>query len=207
MILHAFQQPLRFVLTLGVALSISYSLFHMLEWMTQQDTSLGLVERQNSVLDFVRLREEKLDTPQQQRPPDKPKAQQRPQLERPQYNALPQTNHLNLKASLPSLPRLKSGLNMGALGHGGLAPRIRVRPMYPLRAQMRGIEGWVEIEFSINELGKVVMPRVVKAKPRGEFEQAALKAVRRWSYEPYIVNDKAVRRNGISVIIDFVLQK
>jgi protein TonB len=45
------------------------------------------------------------------------------------------------------------------------------------------VEGWVVLEYTINDRGQVVRPRVIEATPPGVFDGAALEAVSRWRYE------------------------
>ena len=63
-----------------------------------------------------------------------------------------------------------------------LQPLIEVAPSYPPAAQARGLQGFVELEFTVTPAGDVENPRVVTAQPANVFDQAALAAVRRWRY-------------------------
>jgi len=67
---------------------------------------------------------------------------------------------------------------------GPRRPLTRETPQYPFHALSRGVEGWVVLEYTVNERGSVVKPRVVEAYPPGVFDGAALKALSRWRYEP-----------------------
>lgn len=70
-----------------------------------------------------------------------------------------------------------------------LARTRAVAPEYPSAARERGIEGWVDLVFTIRTDGTVGDVSVTGAEPAGIFEQAAMASVRRWRYEP-------VRRDG-----------
>jgi TonB family protein len=48
----------------------------------------------------------------------------------------------------------------------------------------RGLEGWVEIAFTISADGAVVSPRVTAAEPLGTFDKSALNAIAQWRYAP-----------------------
>jgi len=61
-------------------------------------------------------------------------------------------------------------------------------PTYPQRALEKGIEGWVDIEFTVAADGTVRDAVVKASEPAGTFDRAALNAVERWRYEPYLVN-------------------
>lgn len=60
----------------------------------------------------------------------------------------------------------------------------QVAPTYPQRAAMSGIEGWVDIEFTITPEGVPTDLEVLDAKPRNTFNQAALRALSQWRFEP-----------------------
>ena len=57
-------------------------------------------------------------------------------------------------------------------------------PVYPEKARIEGLEGYVEVSFTVGRDGSVTGAEVTLAMPRGEFEAAALAAVRAWSFEP-----------------------
>ena len=61
-----------------------------------------------------------------------------------------------------------------------------VRPVYPFTAQGRKLEGWVDVEFTVSEAGKVKDVVVRAASTPGVFEDAALKAVSKWRYQPIL---------------------
>ena len=61
-------------------------------------------------------------------------------------------------------------------------PLIQVQPAWPAGVQAGG--GEVTLELDVNANGAVSQARVVEAKPRGMFDQAALDAARRWRYAP-----------------------
>src|SRR5690606_36795770 len=65
-------------------------------------------------------------------------------------------------------------------------PLVRVPPEYPPRALSRGLEGWVQLQFTITTIGTVKDAIVVDASPKGVFDDAALKAIARWRYNPRV---------------------
>ncbi|MGY6565407.1 energy transducer TonB [Halomonas sp. KM-1] len=74
----------------------------------------------------------------------------------------------------------------GPVDVGEIAPTSRVPPEYPSRAQRRGLEGHVELQFLIRPDGSVDRSsiRVVESQPRNVFDSAAEQAVARWQFEP-----------------------
>ncbi|MBC6413406.1 MAG: TonB family protein [Chromatiales bacterium] len=65
-----------------------------------------------------------------------------------------------------------------------LQPIFRVKPIYPMFAIARNIEGWVKIEFLIAENGAVINPKVIASEPSEVFEKTAMTAVSQWRYPP-----------------------
>ena len=63
-------------------------------------------------------------------------------------------------------------------------PIQREAPAYPQAVRAMGIEGGVEIALTVLRDGSVGWVRVVRAEPRGYFEQAATEGVRRWRFAP-----------------------
>lgn len=80
-------------------------------------------------------------------------------------------------------------------------PISQALPRYPITAMERGVEGRVLLSITIMPDGSVRDVRVVSAKPRGYFEDAAVRAVQRWRYRP----SNVIRANVI-VQMDFELK-
>jgi protein TonB len=83
---------------------------------------------------------------------------------------------------------------------GDVLPVVRIEPQYPREALVKGIEGWVRVEFVILEDGGVQSVEVLAAEPPGMFERNAVRAVMRWKFKPRIENGVAVRRRGAQTI-------
>lgn len=69
---------------------------------------------------------------------------------------------------------------------GQATPTSRVNPNYPPRAQRRGMEGFVEVAFTIRRDGSVDSSsiQVTNAQPRRVFDDAARDAIAKWQFEP-----------------------
>lgn len=81
-------------------------------------------------------------------------------------------------------------LESGELEDQDLRP-VRVEaPRYPGRAHRRGIEGYVTVEFVVDTNGRTRNVRVVESEPNDVFDQSARNAVRRWEFEPRIVDGR-----------------
>jgi len=65
-----------------------------------------------------------------------------------------------------------------------------VQPVYPARALAGKIEGWVELAFTVTEKGVVKDVSVRAASNPGMFDDAAIKAVSQWRYQPFLRDGK-----------------
>lgn len=81
-----------------------------------------------------------------------------------------------------------------------------VPPTYPTDAFRSGREGWVEVEFTITADGTVTNAKVANAQPNRVFNQAALEAVRRWTFKPRMVDGKPAEEQATRRI-EFKLNK
>lgn len=95
----------------------------------------------------------------------------------------------------------------GPGGDAQATPMVRSEPAYPIDALRDGKEGWVKLAFEINAMGQVENVTVLDAKPKGVFERAAKRALKRWRYRPMVEGGNAVRQTGQSVVLEFSLNK
>jgi periplasmic protein TonB len=100
-----------------------------------------------------------------------------------------------------------SRMSMSAGSDRDVIPLVRIAPDYPPRALSRGLEGWVQVQFTITPTGTVKDAIVVNAEPKQVFDDAALKAIARWRYNPRVEGGVAVERVGVQTIIRFQLDQ
>jgi TonB family protein len=70
-------------------------------------------------------------------------------------------------------------------------------PQYPESARKRGIEGWVELAFTVQPNGSVDDVEVRNASPADVFDDAAMRAVRQWKFEPVVRNGEKVQQRAM----------
>jgi len=79
-------------------------------------------------------------------------------------------------------------------------PTLQIAPDYPLDARRESRTGAVTVEFVVDETGRVVAPHIVETSDR-VFNEAALRAVRQWRFEPGTVGGELVRfRMAVPVV-------
>ena len=98
-------------------------------------------------------------------------------------------------------PGSESGSELG-IGTGAIirrdqldnSPRARVQipPPYPAEAKQRDLVGEVLVEFVVDESGAVLAPRIVRSTDH-VFDEATLRAIVRWRFEPGRRDGRVVR--------------
>lgn len=99
------------------------------------------------------------------------------------------------------------GINDGGNGlKGSRSPKVRIEPHYPPIAARNNIEGFVTLEFDIDEKGETTNIRIIKAKPKGYFEKVSRRAVKKWKYKNP-TSDESVAAVNQRVTLNFGLEK
>jgi len=95
-------------------------------------------------------------------------------------------------AGAQNAPAAAAANNAAGSANADPASRLKrtrkVDPEYPERALTQKITGSVTLEFTVNTKGEPEDVHVVSAEPAGTFDRAAIAAVRRWRYEPLVID-------------------
>lgn len=157
-------------------------------------------------VDYVRLKKNVAPETKKREPPKREKPEQQPPP--PEMNM---AKAMNPSAAVGEIaPMIDTSAEIAkatSIGAGGsdqdVVPLVRVEPEYPARAKQRGIQGWVVVQFTITPVGTVQGAEVIDSDPKMIFDQAALRAVRKWRYNPKIKNGVPVTRPGVKVLLRF----
>lgn len=142
--------------------------------------------------------------------------------------AYPQPSHIDLPVGVEALsiqvtkPTAVELKQLAALQHTNnflnektqLVPDIRVEgflpiemvtPEYPANALQKGIEGWVQAEFTIDANGTIIKPTIIGHSPSRIFDRAVLVALKKSRYRPQLLNGEPVVVQGVTEIFRFTL--
>ena len=92
-------------------------------------------------------------------------------------------------------------------GDSEVTPIVRIEPLYPRKAALRGLEGFVILKFDITSQGTVSKVNILQASPPQIFNQSAKQALLRWKYKPKTVGGKPVKQAGLKVKLEFKLEE
>ena len=77
-------------------------------------------------------------------------------------------------------------------GDGEYLPIVKVAPIYPRRAQTRGISGYCIVEYTVTKTGSIRDPQAVDCQPSGIFDRASVKAATKFKYKPRVVDGEPI---------------
>lgn len=92
-------------------------------------------------------------------------------------------------------------------GDGEYLPIVKVAPIYPRRAQTRGITGYCIVEYTVTTSGAIRDPVPVDCSPSGVFERASVKAAEKFKYKPRVVDGAAIEVAGVQNKFTYELEQ
>lgn len=92
-------------------------------------------------------------------------------------------------------------------GDGEYLPIVKVAPIYPRRAQTRGISGYCIVEYTVTTTGAIRDPRAVDCQPSGVFDSASVKAATKFKYKPRVVDGEPIEVAGVQNKFTYELEQ
>lgn len=92
-------------------------------------------------------------------------------------------------------------------GDGEYLPIVKVAPIYPRRAQTRGISGYCIVEYTVTKTGSIRDPQAVDCQPSGIFESASVKAAEKFKYKPRVVDGEPIEVAGVQNKFTYELEQ
>ncbi|MBT8068789.1 MAG: energy transducer TonB [Gammaproteobacteria bacterium] len=197
----------RYAFSTVVGVIVTLSLLFIMQLLIATGQKALTEPRERLQLDFVRVkRNEQLNT-QELVPEKPPKPPEVPPEAPPQSvdNIDPSAPKINVPA-----PEVSANTDIGGPGgmniaEGDYLPIVRVAPVYPARALSRGLEGYVDMSFTVTTTGTVRDPIVVFSTS-SLFERAAIRAVLKFKYKPRVVDGVPVDVPGVKTRITFKIE-
>jgi len=196
----------RYAIALVLAIVTTFFLLFGMQTLIAGGNDAMTEAPKGNVLDFIRLKKEQVIVKKDRKPikPPKPKEPPTPMVPPQMQQANPNTEAVSSHffADIQADIGLSSGLSLDS-NDGDYLPIVKVAPIYPRRAQSRGIEGFVIVEFVVTKNGSVRDAKVVAAKPADIFDRAAVAATLKFKYKPRVVDGVAMEVAGVQNKITF----
>jgi len=197
----------RYVVSIFAGVAVTFTLLFLMQLLIKLGESALTQDRVRHTLEFVRLkRNENLNvqdqTPEKpDKPPDVP-----PEVPPQDMDTVdPNAPTINIRP-----PTVSNIVDIGGPGgmnvaEGDYLPIVRVAPIYPARALSRGIEGYVDMSFTVTAAG-TVKDAIVLYSSSGLFERAATRAVLKFKYKPRVTDGIPVEVSGVKTRITFKIE-
>ncbi|MDJ0928505.1 MAG: energy transducer TonB [Gammaproteobacteria bacterium] len=196
---------------LGISLVTGVVVTFALLWLMQILIATGekaiLEGREFKFVDFVRVeRESALET-------KKPKPKKPPEPDKPPPD-MPPPDLDNIDPSAGSVNispvNVNTDVSIGGIGgfdnvDGEYLPIVKVAPIYPRRAQSRGLSGFCILEFTVTKLGTVADVRTLECSS-SLFERASTNAALKFKYKPRVVDGEPIDVPGVKHRISFEIE-
>jgi len=197
----------RYAFSILIGTVVTMSLLFIMQLLIVSGKKALTDPRERHKLEFVRIKKnENLNTADLI--PDKPP----PPPETPPETPPQDLDNIDPDAPSIDIPRPEVAANTDIGGPGGMniaegdyLPIVRVAPVYPSRAQSRGLEGFVDMSFTVTATGSVKDPIVLQSTS-SLFERAATRAVLKFKYKPRVVDGIPVEVTGVKTRITFKLE-
>ena len=207
---------MRYFVSTVCGIGVALALFLLMHTLISGDANKNR-ERDESVrLDFIQVDQDEIENIRKRTPPPKPEPPKKPPP--PPKLTVDSTDRPQQPMPDMQMPRIDLGIGAGSgpyLGNwsagdsnaeGDVIPIVRIEPQFPREALVKGIEGWVVVEFTIEPDGTVSDPRVVDSNPRRLFDRNAVRAIYKWKFKPRIVDGQPVARRATQRL-EFTLNK
>lgn len=197
----------RYVISIVVGSIVTVSLLFVMQLLIVTGKQALTDPRERHKLEFVRVKRnenlnvedivpEKPPKPPETPPETPPQDMDNVNPDAPTINVAPPTVSANTDIGGPG------GMN---IAEGDYLPIVRVAPVYPARALSRGLEGFVDLSFTVTTTGTVKDPIVIQSTS-SLFERAAIRAVLKFKYKPRVVDGVPVDVPGVKTRISFQLE-
>lgn len=165
-----------------------------------QSGNEGLDESERVVFaDFIQAqRNEKTRT--RERLPDKPVAAEAPPVPESSSSADIADGEALAISSIAidaSVGDMNTKLGFGS-GDGEYLPIVKVAPIYPMRAESRGVEGSCLVVYTVTPAGTVENVRVIEQECSDEvFYKPSINAALKFRYKPRVIDGQSVTVPGV----------
>ena len=197
---------LRLPLTLLVGGAFSLWMFWLLWTLISQPINVGEMLEATRI-EFSRMRRDTEAATKREERAEREPPPPAPEMPRMSFSSSGVDNNVAQLNPTINTGSAISRMDLSAGSDTDVIPLVRIAPEYPARALSRGVEGWVQVQFTITATGGVKDAVVVASEPPRLFDEAALRSIARWRYNPKIEGGVAVERIGVQTVIRFMLEE
>ncbi len=197
----------RYAFSVAVGVVVTLTLLFVMNILIVTGKQALTKPRDRAQLEFVRVRRNETLNVEDFTPEKPPKPPETPPETPPQDMDMidPNAPTINIAAPTVNADTAIGGPGGMNIAEGDYLPIVRVAPVYPARALSRGLEGYVDLAFTVTTTGTVRDP-VVLQSTSSLFERAAIRAVLKFKYKPRVVDGVPVDVPNVKTRITFKIE-
>jgi protein TonB len=196
----------RFAIAGVTGIVVTFALLWLMQILIATGKDALTNSRDFRFVDFVRIKRDEVVNLDEDKPEKPPEPEQPPpEMPQPQVDPLDTSNTVDI-----SIGRM--GINLDptrgnfAVVDGDYLPIVKVAPIYPRRAQTRGLEGYCLLEFTVTKTGTVRDARAIECTS-SLFQRASVNAAGKFKYKPRVVDGQEIEVPGVQHIIRFEMEE
>ncbi len=198
----------RYAFSVAIGVIVTLSLLFIMQLLIATGQAALTKPRDRAKLEFVRIKRNEAVNTEDIQPEKPPKPPETPPETPPQDmdNVDPNAPTINIPAPTMTAETEIGGPGSMNIAEGDYLPIVRVAPVYPARALSRGLEGYVDMSFTVTTAGTVRDP-IVLFSTSSLFERAATRAVLKFKYKPRVVDGVPVDVPNVKTRITFKIEE
>jgi protein TonB len=178
-----------------LAIPVAGGLFFIMQYLIATADPRIDTKKRTRLADIT-MPEREIQTRKEEKPkkvedPEKPP----PELDTPDVDMDMDVQVVNVAPQVRADVNINMGQSLST--DGEYLPIVKVAPIYPRRAQTRGITGYCIVQYTVTTSGAIRDPKVVDCQPSGVFEKASLQAALKFKYKPRVVDGEPIEVAGV----------
>jgi protein TonB len=210
LVISRFGSIYRVIAGIVVGLAMTTALLWVMPYMIETTDHQLDESGSTHLVDFVRLRRDETIQrrelkPRKPLPPQSPPPLPSP----PQFESLNPSAETIAISATPAETHIElsgAGFSLG-VGEGDYLPIVKVAPIYPQQALMRGVEGYCVVQYTVTRRGTIRDPFVVEDQcTNAMFHRPSLQAALKFKYKPRVIDGQAVEVPGVQNKFTYVIE-
>jgi protein TonB len=210
LVTSSFGNIYRLIAGILIGLVITLALFFVMPYMIETTDRQLDKSGSTNLVDFVRLKRDET-IHRRELKPRKPLPPQSP----PPLPSTPKFETINPNAETIAISAMPAetdielsgaGFSLG-VGEGDYLPIVKVAPIYPQRALLRGIEGYCMVQYTVTRQGTIRDPFVIEDQCTSSmFHRPSLQAALKFKYKPRVIDGQAIEVPGVQNRFTYVIE-
>jgi len=195
----------RYFTSFITGIAVTFALLFLMQVLIATGKKALVDESEITLGDFIRVKRDEVVNRDEDDPEPPPEVEEKPpEMPEVQSEDIDTSQALSIGGASGNIDFNMGGGRVG-MGEGDYLPIVKVAPIYPRRAQTRGLEGQCLVQFTVTTSGATKDAEIVECTS-SLFANASKKAVLKFKYKPRVEDGVPKEVPGVQHIITFKLE-